>query len=364
MESDAGEHGQLGIGNFAETHVKSIKFDNVTSCTCTGACSYDKTNGSSSDDYGFIPLTPLGKFKQGPSQNGSKLGYVALHQLLSNSGVPNCVDRQIPIQSDLNVSLWDKLLENNRDHQLIYFIKYGFPLDISRSSEFEPQTVITNHSSATQYSQSVSKYLATETNHKAILGPFKTSPVDNLHCSPMLTRPKSGSTSRRVIVDLSWPHGNSVNDLVCNDSYLGTSFKLTFPSVDDITARVRKLDGNCLLYKVDLQRAFRHLKLDPRDICNTGLRFMDECYIDTAVPFGYRHGSVLMQRVTDSIRCIMHKRGYFIVNYIDDLIGCDKPQVAREAYKFLKNLIVQLGLVISEEKLFAPQTCIPFWASM
>ena len=66
-----------------------------------------------------------------------------------------------------------------------------------------------------------------------------------------------------------------------------------------------------------------------------------------------------MQRVTDSLRCIMHKNGYFIINYIDNLIGCDKLEFAVKAFAFLQNLISELGLVISEEKLFAPQNCIP-----
>ena len=66
-----------------------------------------------------------------------------------------------------------------------------------------------------------------------------------------------------------------------------------------------------------------------------------------------------MQRVTDSIIIIMHKEGCFITNYIDDFIGCDKPQVAIAAFLFLKKLIVDLGLVISESKLFEPQKCIP-----
>lgn len=35
-------------------------------------------------------------------------------------------------------------------------------------------------------------------------------------------------------------------------------------------------------------------------------------------------------------------------NDIDDLIGCDAPDIAVEAYEFLKSLIVNLGLVISE----------------
>ena len=114
----------------------------------------------------------------------------------------------------------------------------------------------------------------------------------------MLSRPKVGSTNRRVIMDLSWPHGKSVNDNVCSNSYMETMFQLKFPTVYDIVDRVKQLNGKCLLYKVDLQRAFRHLKLDPRDINKTGLQFLGNLYVDTAVHIGYRHGSVFMQRVS------------------------------------------------------------------
>ena len=105
-------------------------------------------------------------------------------------------------------------------------------------------------------------------------------------------------------MDFSWPRGESINEKVSNDQYMGTLFKLKFPTVDNITDRITYLNGNCLLYKIDLQRAFRHLKLDRRDIDNTGMQFEGNYYVDTAVPFGYRHGSVCMKRVTDILRCI------------------------------------------------------------
>ena len=126
-----------------------------------------------------------------------------------------------------------------------------------------------------------------------------------------------------------------------NDQYMGTLFKLKFPTVDDITDRITYLNGNCLLYKNDLRRAFRHLSSIPRNIDKTGLQFEGNYYVDTAVPFRYRHGSVCMQRVTDSLRCIMHNKGYFLTNYIDNLIGCDEPETAIKAFQFLKNLIIK-----------------------
>ena len=156
-----------------------------------------------------------------------------MHQLLCQEGKPNCTHSQILIPSDLNIPLWEKVLCGFRDHQLIYFLKYGFPLDVSSWREFERKTVIANHSTTTQHPECIQKYLAVKTQHKAIMGPFKIPPISALYCSPMLTRPKTGFTNHRVIVDLSWPHGNSVNDNVSKDSYMGTVFRLKFPTVDD-----------------------------------------------------------------------------------------------------------------------------------
>ena len=46
---------------------------------------------------------------------------------------------------------------------------------------------------------------------------------------------------RRVIIDLSWPQGASVNSGINKNTYLESQFDLTFPSVDDITNEVKRL---------------------------------------------------------------------------------------------------------------------------
>ena len=87
-----------------------------------------------------------------------------------------------------------------------------------------------------------------------------------MQCNPFITREKLGRHKSRVIVDPSWPAGNAANDGVCQDSYLGTEFILTFPSVDDTTEKVTRLGKSCFfLYKVDFSRAFHHIKIDPKD---------------------------------------------------------------------------------------------------
>ena len=101
-------------------------------------------------------------------------------------------------------------------------------------------------------------------------------------CLPFFTWDKPGANSCRVIVDLSFPHGTSVNTVVDPDPYLGLIF-LTLPSKDYITNRVLKL-GRCL----DISRAFCHIKFDPADYTLSGVNF-NSYYIDMCLPFGFRH---------------------------------------------------------------------------
>ena len=80
-----------------------------------------------------------------------------------------------------------------------------------------------------------------------------------------MSREKPDSPHRRVIIDLSFPHGTSVNAGISKDIYLDTPFILKLPTIDNITQQIKTLGRCCQLYKVDISRAFRHVKLDPRD---------------------------------------------------------------------------------------------------
>ena len=86
-------------------------------------------------------------------------------------------------------------------------------------------------------------------------------------------------------MDLSFPHGRAVNTNISKDSYLGTDFILTLPSIDHITNKTKQLGKGSLIYKVDISRAFRHIKIDPRDYFLLGLKHKNY-YLDTSLPFG------------------------------------------------------------------------------
>ena len=171
-----------------------------------------------------------------------------------------------------------------------------------------------------------------------------------------MTREKQNSDSRRTIMDLSWPKGFSVNDAIHKCEYLDSYFTLQYPSIDHIIDKVKAIGPGSLLYKVDISKAFRHIRIDSGDKDLLGLHYK-HMYLDGSMPFGYRLRSGIFERCSDAIRYIMRQHGYpNRMNYIDDIIYIDLPSKFHSSYNFLLSLLHDLGLQVSETKLVPPHT--------
>ena len=231
--------------------------------------------------FGFIPIYGLGSRIINRKQGSVCNDILQLHRILRSDGGHNYEGLQIPVASKLNYDVWSNYLTEYWDWQLPLLIKYGFPLDFNRNSPIVSEKI--NHKSATSYPDHVDVYLKEEIDNKAMLGPFATPPIENLHASPFMTHEKSNSDNRRVIIDLSWPIGESVNAGVTPDKYLGVDFILSYPSVDNIVAKVLKLGKGCQIFKVDISRAFCHVPIDPGDLDLLGLHWVLD--LSTGLPF-------------------------------------------------------------------------------
>ena len=304
--------------------------------------------------FGFIPLgNQLMPNFVNPVQ--SEDDPITLHNKVLQSKKYNFLQSQITLRSELKPDVWDHYLQDYWDRQLPLLIRFGFPLDYDREGNLHSQEV--NHPSAVDYPEDINTYLTEEIQHEAILGPYDTKPIKNLHISPMMTREKPNAPARRVIIELSFPQGQSVNAGIPRDQYLTTPFVFKLPTVDTIIDQVKALGRGCKLYKVDISRAFRHVKLDPFEYDLLGLRH-DRYYVDTCLLFGYRNGSALFQRLSDAVRHIMCQRNYDVINYIDDIVGVDLPSKIDASFDALCHLLPELGFQISKKKLEPPTTAL------
>ena len=283
-------------------------------------------------DFGYIPLQDLTIYKGPKISWGRVPDILEAHTIIRNSGAPNFLKARIPVATQLNPEKWYFHLRDYWDRQLPDLIKYGFPLDFDRSKPLQP--TYDNHASAIQYIDCVEQYINEELQYGAIYGPFKDLPFP-VHVSPLMTRPKQNSDKRRTIMDLSWPKGASVNNAIHKFRYLNTYFSLSYPSIDNIVDKVKALGPGSLLFKVDISRAFRHLRIDPGDIDLLGILHQD-LFLDGSLPFGFRLRSGFFERCSDAIRFIMKQHNHnALLNYIDDLIYIGLPSTIHDSYQFL-----------------------------
>jgi hypothetical protein len=120
--------------------------------------------------------------------------------------------------------------------------------------------------------------------------------------------------------------------------------------VDHICSLINAFEVLVKLFKIDLARAFRQLSIDPLDVPYLGIKWGGKQYCDTALSFGFRHGSAICQRVTDVIRYILKKRGITIVNYIDDFIAIVPESHASKMFDITRNVLNSIGLALSDNK--------------
>ena len=97
--------------------------------------------------------------------------------------------------------------------------------------------------------------------------------------------------------------------------YLNNHFVLKLPTIDNITKHVKLLGKGCMIYRIDIKRAFRHVKLDPKDYDLLGLH-QDNWFRDTC------------------------------------------RSCADTSFDALSALLAHLGFVISKNKLVKPSTCV------
>ena len=249
------------------------------------------------------------------------------HQLVRKSKQFNYQSSRIPVPSGLNIDNWRCYLVDYDLSILCEYLQCGFPLNVNYDS-FQTVTKITNHASALGNPEAVDKYFADEISHKAIVGPLDRSPFEDTHYSPLLTRAKSDGGTR-VIVDLSWPLGAGVDQFVPSDVFNFMDFQLKYPTIDHIVQKINDIGPNALLYKVDLQRAFRNLRIDPFDYKVLGLIWWNQTFIDVSLVFGFKQGASVCQLTTDAVTYLMWTQRHWVANYLDDIIGVSPPPPLR-----------------------------------
>ena len=178
-----------------------------------------------------------------------------------------------------------------------------------------------NLASASQQPDKLDANIATECQAGRIWGPFRTPPLPNFRCSGLGLVPKHDG-GWRTIYHLSAPYGSSINDSIKSQDYT-----LSYCSVDDAFAIVSTLGRGALMAKIDLKNAFCLIPVRPQDWNLLGIKWRDQFYIDTCLPFGLRSAPFLFNQLPDAIHwSLQHNHGVrHVLHYLDDFFTAGSP---------------------------------------
>ena len=267
---------------------------------------------------------------------------IEMHQIAKRTGKPHFLQACLSVTSQLDVDKWLSLLKDNWDQLLLQLLQFGFPLHFNRCSLLQHE--VGTDSSANEFPADVGTYkLGT------LLGPFQVNPIENSHNSPFMTRNKPNSDRRRVIIDLSWPLGASVNSCIDKNTYLDAPF--TFPTVHEITSELKRLGRGTLQYKSCVPSR----QGDPSNYDQIGFH---QCHVYSICVFhsGYSTEARFFNiKVTQCIT-LMRQKGFCVIDYIDDYVEFGMPSVAPALFVSLFDLMKDLGVTIKKKKLIPPST--------
>ena len=241
---------------------------------------------------------------------------------------------------------------------LIHGIRRGFSLQSSITSPPSPSSY-ENHQSALQHTEVVSMKLQNELILGRIAGPFTEPPLPGFITSPLGLVPKKSSSECpefRLIHDLSFPRGNSVN------SHIDPAFtRVQYEDLDHCISIINSLGPNCWISKADLKDAFRILPVRPADYRLLGMVWKQRFYYDKCLPMGCSISCQVFESLSQALQWILTTKlsVTHMSHILDDFIffGTDYQSCKRHLHTF-QTLATSLNIPIKHQKTVQPATTV------
>ena len=289
------------------------------------------------------------------------------HTSVERVGVPNPITGAPTVIRAHPILHYDALESGLSSHpdrafvaRLLEYTRHGVPIGYKG---LRSPRECSNWPSLEPFSDEISRIINNDVHLGRKAGPFQYPPFDNFVGSPMGAFSKR-SGKIRLIHDLSWPPGESVNDHISPEEY-----SLQYMSMDDLVQRITSYGTGTLLGKLDIADAFKHILVRSRDWDLLGSTYYNlethqkQYYVDLVLPFGLRSSPKLFNEYADALQFIMLKNGVSeCMHYMDDYVtlGPKNSTQCRNNLEIMQKVCDDIGFSINPNKLVLPNTVIEF----
>ena len=296
---------------------------------------------------------------------GSDHRYIYTHDLLWLEGNRSSATSWDPelsnVHTPLRLEAWHRRLQSHPDRDFVDYIlrgiEKGFRIGANPEAILRPAS--RNMESAKQHPDVINEYLQKETHQSNIVGPFPLHKSPQVHINRFGVIPKKHQPGKwRLITDLSFPEGASVNDAidprVCSLKYV---------TVNQVAKKAGQLGKGSLIAKIDIKSAYRLVPVSPVDRHYLGMQWNGQIYVDGMLPFGLRSAPKIFNAIADALEwCVAREGVQDIYHYLDDfaIIGPPNSEQCSWNLHILHTVCKDLGIPLAAEKQAGPCSTIEF----
>jgi hypothetical protein len=261
------------------------------------------------------------------------------------------------IATPLVPSVWQHELRSHPDQAHVQLLVDGISSGVDvhhRGPRPSAGRISANQKSVLESAKEVSADIATEVKAGRKAGPFSAPPISGFFSSPLgAVRKKNGKI--RIVHNLSWPIGASVNSMI-EDLHCRLS---SFDAAMDLLVAQGK---GAMLSKIDIASAYKCIPVRPADFALLGLHWEGKFYFDKTLPFGLSSSCAIWERYATAAEwAVLNNTSVKrLCHYIDDFLLVSDKEAAASELKQLLDLFHRLGLPVSIEKLEGPITSLMF----
>jgi hypothetical protein len=270
-----------------------------------------------------------------------------------------------PSLHSLNLHAWEIGLRDHPDSkfatELINNIING--VDIGYEGEREHiSSIHKNWPSAKTFLPEIVKSVKDDICKGRVFGPTLQPVLSSYVASPLGAFKKARSGKLRIIHDLSWPPGQSINDHISSDK-----FSMEFIKFDDITTGIQQCPKPVYISKIDIEQAFKNIPVRKEDWGLLGftldlpdhddklktLYFAWKC-----LPFGLRSSVFLFDQFATGMEYIMKVRGVNnVLHYMDDYVTFENGfSACQNNLNIMLDVCQELGFTVQQSKVATPST--------
>ena len=254
-----------------------------------------------------------------------------------------------------NLASWLQLAKYDpcKTKELIEGFNGGFTLHYDGPEE---SSFSKNHLSVQENFSVAQEKIQKELSKGRMAGPFLAPPFENFRISPLGIIPNKQENSFRLIQDLSYPKGNSIN------FFIPTEFcAVQYENLDHVVTLIKQFGHGTLIAKADVEDAFRIIPVHPKEYHLLGCKLGEYFYYDKSLPMGCSTSCQTFEKFSKSLQWILleHFKIAGMTHILDDFIffgpgDSSLCQYGLDSFFLLAN---DIQLPVKHLKTVLPTTC-------